>query len=151
MELFLLFPLILMIYQDFTDRHVLLWQLLLFGVIQLFICFNTHGLAQSAYNMMINLIISTIIASVVFLYTHFRFKLEQPVIGSGDIIFILLLAPYFSYFRFLYFLIISFLLALASWQFKVFFYKERVTNIPLISYLGICYIIVVMYNLLFNQ
>lgn len=150
MELFLLFPLILMIYQDFKDRHVLLWQLLLFGVIQLFICLDKHGLAQSAYNMMINLIISVIIASVVFLYTYFRFKLERAVIGSGDIIFILLLTPYFPYFHFLYFLIISFLLALASWQFKAFFYKERVTNIPLISYLGICYVIVVMYNLLFN-
>lgn len=146
MEWILVFPLMPMIYQDFKSRNVALWQLTLFGIMQIIVCFFKYGAVQTGYIALINLIILASISIAVLVYAYFRFKLKQQLIGSGDIIFILLLSPYFLFPSFLYFLIVSFLVSLLSWWFEGYLRKMRVQNIPLVSYLGICYTIVLIYN-----
>ncbi len=146
MEWILLFPLAPMICQDFKYRNVALWQLLLFGVMQIVVCYFKYGAVRTGYNVMVNLSIVAIIGTAVAVYAYFRFKQKRQLIGGGDIIFILLLAPYFGNSYFLYFLIASFLLALIGWGIEARLRKERTHNIPLVSYLGICYAIVVGYN-----
>lgn len=146
MEWILLLPLTPMICQDFKCRNVALWQLLLFGAMQIAVCYFKYGAIQTGYNVAINLFIVVIIGVAVAVYAYLRFKQKQQLIGSGDIIFILLLAPYFGGSYFLYFLIVSFLLALIGWWIEACLRKKKAHNIPLVSYLGICYAIVVVYN-----
>lgn len=146
MEWILVFPLIPMIYQDFKSRNVALWQLVLFGIMQIIVCFFKYGAVQTGYIALINLIILASISIVMLVYAYFRFKLKQQLVGSGDIIFILLLTPYFLFPYLLYFLIASFLVSLLSWWFEGYLRKIRKYDIPLVSYLGICYTIVVIYN-----
>lgn len=146
MEWILLFPLVPIIYHDFRHRSVLLWQLLLFGAMQIVVCFCKYGVVQMGYYMLCNLTLTAIIAVSVILYIHFRFGFKQQLLGKGDIIFILFLTPCFSSLYFLYFLIVSFLTALASWVVKSLFWRNNVDSVPLVSYLGICYVIVIFYN-----
>lgn len=146
MEWILLFLLMPMIYQDFKCRNIALWQLLLFGIMQIAVCIFKYGAVQTGYNTLVNLSIVSVIGIAVAVYAYFRFKRKQQLIGGGDIIFILLLAPYFGNSYFLYFLIVSFLLALIGWCFEAYLKKEKTHNIPLVSYLGICYAIIVVYK-----
>lgn len=149
MEWILLFPLIPMIFQDFRCRRVSLVPILLFGVLQICVCIWKYGAVQAGYNILANLIALIIISGFVTIYAYFRFKLKKQIIGGGDIIFLLLLTPYFTFPYLLHFLIVSFLLALFGWGIRIYHTKEKVFTIPLISYLGICYAIIIMYNSLF--
>lgn len=146
MEWILLFPLIPMICQDFKCRSVALWQLLLFGIMQISVCLFKYGVIQTGFNTLANLIILVIIGVSVMIYAHFRFKRKETIIGCGDIIFMLLLTPYFLYPHILHFLIVSLLIALICWWVGNYIRKKRMSNIPLVSYLGICFAIVVVYN-----
>lgn len=146
MEWILLFPLAPMIYQDFKYRNVTLWQLLLFGIMQMTVCFYKYGAIQTGINTLTNVAVMGIISAAVIVYAYFRFQRKQQFIGSGDILFILLLAPYFLCPYFLHFLIISFLLALVGWWIGVYMKGKKTFQIPLVSYLGICYSVVVVYN-----
>lgn len=146
MEWILLFPLAPMIYQDFKYRNVTLWQLLLFGIMQMTVCFYKYGAIQTGLNTLANVAVMGIISATMIVYAYFRFKRKQRLIGSGDIVFILLLTPYFLCSYFLHFLIVSFLLALVGWCIGNCMRKEKASHIPLVSYLGICYAVVVVYN-----
>lgn len=146
MEWVLLFPLILMIFQDFKCRQVSLLSMLLFGVLQIGFCFWKYGAIQTGYNILANLIVLFVIGAFVTIYAYFCFNQSKQLIGIGDIIFILLLTPYFLFPYLLHFLIISFIMALLSWGIGVYLQKKKAFTIPLISYLGICYTIVIIYN-----
>lgn len=97
MEWMLLFPLILMIFQDFKCRRVSLLPMILFGVLQISFCFWKYGAIQTGYNILANLIVLFVIGTLVTIYACFRFNRSKPFIGIGDIIFILLLTPYFLF------------------------------------------------------
>lgn len=144
MEWVLVFPLIPMIIQDFKYRRVSLLTIILFGVLQICVCVWKYGIAQTGYNMLANMICLVIISTFVSIYAFFRFRKNKRLIGAGDIIFLLLLSPYFLLPFLLYFLIGSCLVALIGWGIGALFRKNTKKTIPLISYLGICYLLVIL-------
>ncbi len=146
MELLLLLPLGLLIYWDFRVRSVLLWHLLLFGLIQTGVCIYKYGVTLAGWNALINAAILLFMGVAVAVYFFFRYRKKQNPIGMGDVIFILLLTPYFNHRPFLYFLILSFTLTLIGWVAWNFNRKEKPKNIPLISGVGICYALLLIYN-----
>lgn len=146
MEWILVFPLIPMILQDFKSRRVSLLTIMLFGILQIIVCIWKYGTVQTGYNVLANLTFLVIIAAFVSMYAFFRFKKRKQLIGIGDIIFILLLTPYFLTPFLLYFLIGSFILALFGWGISAYLLKDKYFTIPLISYLGVCYVLVIIYN-----
>ncbi len=148
MELFLLFPLGLLVYWDFRARSVLLWHLLLFGLIQIGICIYKYGATLAGWNALINVCILLFMGVTVAVYFFLRYRKKQSPIGMGDVIFILLLTPYFTYRPFLYFLIISFTFTLISWVIWNHSRVEKSRNIPLISGVGICYALLLIYNVI---
>ena len=141
----LLIPLILMIISDYRFRNVRLWHLLLFGTMQLSICFYEKGFEITGQNILINILIFLIISGFIALYAWFRFRTKKELIGWGDILFILCLTPAFSYRQFLFFMIISLSVILAVWLLWLYF-KQRVDKIPLVSGLGVCYSVLLIYN-----
>lgn len=150
MEWIMLLLLASMVYWDFKDRRVWLWQLSVFGILQFAISFREYGMLQTVCHTLFNIAILLVISIVVFLYAYFRFRLKKALIGGGDIIFIVLLAPYFPYPFFVYFMLISFLCALAGWGVRMCLHRDVSATIPLISYLGVCYMVVIIYNSLLD-
>ena len=148
MELLLIFPLLLMIVQDFRCRNVFLWQLLLFGVMQGGGSIYKYGLTLTTWNVLINVAILAIISLTVAVYAFLRFRGKQKIIGLGDVFFILFLTPSFYYLHFLYFLIVSFSLTLIGWLIYIALVRDKTDKIPLISGVGICYSALLVYNVI---
>ena len=145
MEILLLIPLILMVISDYRFRNIRLWHLMIFGVMQLSVCLYEIGFKEVGQNILINVLIFLIISGFIALYAWFRFRNKKEVIGWGDIIFILCLTPAFSYSHFLGFMIISLSAILVVW-FLWSYFRQRVDKIPLVSGLGVCYSILLIYN-----
>ena len=146
MEAILIILLIAMILCDFKYRYVYLWQLILFAIAQLIFCFLNFGQIILFQNLLINGLTILFISLLVKLYIYIRFRdRKYEGIGLGDIIFIFILTPYFSISLFLYFMIISLLFTLGCWLIcRLIGNKSK--DIPLISTLGICYCLFLIYN-----
>ncbi|WP_291530712.1 hypothetical protein [Bacteroides sp. UBA939] len=143
MELPVLLSLYPMIVSDFRHRRIVLWHLLLFGALQFALDFYRMGATDVFRNFVTNLFILSFMGGILWIYMRLRFG-KKNMIGAGDVFFILLLSPHFEYRAFLYFLIISFCLILVAW----FIYGSTTDGgIPLVSALGICYSIVLLYQL----
>ncbi|MGV8094893.1 MAG: hypothetical protein AB2L24_23825 [Mangrovibacterium sp.] len=138
MELLLLIPLIPLIVSDWKNRHVLIWNILLFAVMQIIICLNNNGFARTSYNMLLNTLTGIIIALMTGVYFKLRGKLQKELIGWGDILFILCLTPAFSVRSFLIFMILSFVSTLIIWL-MLKLWRKISGSIPLVSGMGLCY------------
>lgn len=134
-----------MILSDYRSRTVILWQLLLFGVIVLAVSLLENGLQATGVNMAINIFLSLLIGLCVFLYFLLKYKTVQSVIGKGDILFILFLTPFFAPRIFLIFMLISFVATLLMWGIYILIHKRN-DNIPLISGVGLCFCILLLYQ-----
>ncbi len=145
MQLLLLLPLLLMIISDFRYRYVFFWHLLLFGLVQVGVCIYSFGLLFTGWNLLINTIILLFMGLFLKMYLFF-FKKKEKGVGWGDVVFVFLLTPYFTCFFFLYFLIVSFSLTLLFWLIYNYSRYRKIENdkIPLISGVGICYLIVLV-------
>lgn len=148
MELLIVCPLLLLIIQDLRYRYVYLWSLALFGIIQFVACYYIYGLFILSYNILFNMILLCFIGLILCFYLLFRFKGRLKGIGSGDLLFIPLLTPYFDVRSFLVFLIISFSFTLVGWLIYCCCFKksEELNKIPLVSGVGSGYLLVLFFN-----
>lgn len=146
MVLILIILLIALIIGDFKYRYVYIWQLLLFAAVQTTFCLITLGGMTVFQNLLVNGGITLFVSLLVRLYLFFRFRGKKiEAIGWGDIIFIFILTPYFPISTFLYFMIISLLLTLGGWG--IFYLMgSKSKDVPLVSTLGICYCVFLIYN-----
>lgn len=145
MQLIILIPLVSMIVSDYRKRSVVLWQLLLFGMLVLTVSLVNYGLQPTSLNIATNMILSLLIGLSVYFYFLLKYKSVPPVIGKGDILFILFLTPFFTPRKFLIFMLVSFVATLLIWCICAVLRKRHV-NIPLISGVGICLCILVTYQ-----
>lgn len=147
MVIFLIISLLFLIISDFRSRHIYIWQLILFAVLQAVYCVLMHGRVIAIGNLLINGVTLLLLSFCIGIYLILRFRGKQKVIGWGDILFIFALTPYFSVVDFLYFLIIALILTLAGWGiFYLGGFRSR--DIPLVSTLGICYGALLTYHTL---
>lgn len=134
-----------LVISDLKSRYVYIWQLAVFLVVQLVYCFFTFGKEIMVQNAFVNSIFLLILSLCVSIYILFRFRQKKGLIGWGDILFILCLTPYFNLYRFLLFMIISMVVSLGGWGI-FYLVGQRSKEIPLISTLGICYSILLIYD-----
>lgn len=145
MQLVILIPLVLMILSDYKSRTVVLWQLLLFGITVLITSLVENGLRPTGMNIAINTFLSLLIGLGVYIYFLLKYKSVQSIIGKGDILFMLFLTPFFTPRLFLVFMLVSFVATLLMWGIYTFIRKHN-TNIPLISGVGVCLCILLIYQ-----
>lgn len=146
MQLMILIPVVLMILSDYKSRTVILWQLLLFGVIVLLVSLAKNGLQLTSMNIAINMILSILAGLGVYLYFLVKYKSAQSIIGKGDILFILFLTPFFTPRLFLLFMLVSFVATLTMWGIHALVRKHNANDIPLITGLGLCLSILLIYQ-----
>lgn len=145
MVILLIITLVFLIVSDFRGRFVYMWQIVLFFVAQLIYCFLTLGQKNVTQNILINSIALLFLFLCVGIYVIFRFRKKEKIIGWGDILFIFCLTPYFELYQFIFFMVISMSLSLAGWTVS-YLYGQRNKEIPLVSVLGICYSILLIYD-----
>lgn len=145
MQLVILIPLVPMILSDYKSRTVVLWQLMLFGITVLTTSLVENGIEPTGMNIIINIFLSLLIGLSVYLYFLLKYQSAQSIIGKGDILFILFLTPFFSPRLFLVFMLISFVATLLMWLIANSIRKGN-TNIPLVSGVGICLCVLIIYK-----
>lgn len=145
MQLVILIPLTLMIFSDYKSRTVVLWQLLLFGLIVLVTSTVENGIRLACTYLTINIFTSLLVGLSVCTYFWIRYRSVQSIIGKGDILFILFLTPLFPPRVFLVFMLVSFTVTLLTWCIYTLF-RGQTANIPLISGVGTCLCISLVYQ-----
>ncbi|ULB34935.1 MULTISPECIES: hypothetical protein [Proteiniphilum] len=145
MQLIILIPLTLMILSDYRSRTVILWHLLLFGITVLIISWLENGLWETCTNLVTNIFLSLFIGLCVYGYFLWKYKSVQSVIGKGDILFILFLTPFFTPRSFLVFMLVSFVVTLLMWII-IASIRRNDSNIPLVSGVGVCLCILLLYQ-----
>jgi hypothetical protein len=144
----LLLPLTGLIREDFRRRSISLWLLLLFGMLQVVVSVSRNGIRSAGANLLLNLLTMCVVGITVALYVYLRFREKKAVIGWGDILFIAFLTPCFELRTFVWFLIFSLTLTLVGWLLFSLTDKRKQREVPLVSSVGICYGLFILYETL---
>lgn len=148
MELSVLFPLGIMIYTDLRRRYVRLECLILFGVLQLGSSLWLSGWRFTVSCMIINLLFLFLWggAAVLFLRQKKKFACKgwQDCIGTGDILFLLLLTPVWCLRSFVIFLLAGAVVSLICNRVYFSLHTGQQGTIPLVGTLGLCYVFFVV-------
>lgn len=119
-----------MIISDYYCRKISIYPLVGFGIFQFWI----GSLDDALYNMLL----LTLLFGCVWCYLIVRYGkiFFDDYFGCGDALFLLFLTPCFSLSEFVWFLVLGFMFSL--------FYRS--TTIPLVTTLGITYLIWIIYE-----
>lgn len=145
MVILLIITLCFLIVSDFRSKSVYVWQILLFFVAQLLYCFLSADKLAIIHNMITNSLFLVFLSLCMGIYIFIRFREKSKLIGWGDILFVFALTPYFTLHRFLVFMIISMILSLSGWA-VYYLMGRRSKEIPLVSTIGICYCLLLIYD-----
>ena len=149
MEVLLILPLISLIGSDFRKRHIRLYTLLLFAVLLWSVAFYRYGIYVVVFCVFTNSGILLLWWGGILVWNsvrHRRLRLSlKGLIGTGDILFLFILTPVFTFRNFLFFLIGTGLLGLL---YHSLFLKSRPATIPLVSMMGIGYLFYVFIDLI---
>ncbi len=102
LKILLILCLLSIVYQDFKERYVYLWLLVLTGVLMAYFHFVNSTTATFLNSTILNL--STVLLIIFNLYLYSKFKLKKSLseaLGIGDILFFCVLAIGFSTVNFL--------------------------------------------------
>ncbi len=141
-------------FQDFRNRQIHWFLLPIFGIGLFFLNFSRIGLRATLYNFFENVLF----LFLVFVFTYIYFiikkrkfiKLVDNYIGLGDILFLVVIAIYFTPFIFVFFFIFSMLLTLLIFGAIHIFKNLEFSTIPLAGLIAI-YMIPVITISFFNK
>ena len=103
------------------------------------------GLRPGISNLVSNLVVCLMLWSSLHLYLKLTGRHLSDAIGAGDMVFIAAMTPYFTMQDFLVFLVEAAILSLAVWGIP-YMTKRGQDSIPLVSGLGICLSITILYR-----
>lgn len=134
-----------MVISDYRSRTVGIVPLCIFFITISFASAKETGLSCSLWNFASNLAVCLLLWGCLNTYFILRHKKLSDNLGAGDMVFIACMTPYFDMRNFMSFLVLSFILTLAVWTltYKI---RKNDTDIPLVTGLGVCLIIVISYK-----
>lgn len=142
-QLLSVLPLGVMMVTDIRSRTVSSWWLLLFAILLWVPCIVVDGWRVFLTKALLNLLMIAFVGLALWGYSLVRRKKLLAMLGLGDILFFLSLAPCFEMKAYLCFLIGSCLLALAVWP--VFRKRQpALTGIPLVAVSGLLFVAVLL-------
>ena len=149
LRLLSIFPLSVMIVSDARSRTVSSWWLSAFGLILVVAGVIEEGWRETLINIVCNLFVIWVIGVSLLAYSKMRKRPLMEMLGAGDVIFLAALTPVFGVEVYLRFLIVSSILALLSWP---LFRKMQpgLTGIPLVTVFGVCFIIFILFRVIYG-
>ena len=125
-----LFGLLGIIYQDFKERQVYLWLFVSVGIILTITFFQNTSPILYSINISINILIISIVVSVLFLYTKYILKKSfRDSIGLGDLVFFMCMAISFPTVAFI--VLFTFSLFFASLLYAMLKPNLKQSSVPL--------------------
>lgn len=149
LRLLSIFPLSVMMASDARSRTVSSWWLSALGLILVVAGVVEGGWRVALINIVCNLVVLLMIGVFLLAYSKMRKRPLMEMLGVGDVIFLATLTPVFGVEVYLWFLIVSAILALLSWPlFRRM--QPGLTGIPLVTVFGACFIIFILFRAVYG-
>lgn len=131
---------LLVIYQDIKEREVYWFLFPMIGVFAGYLFFKGTLPELFFVSVVMNLILSIILISVVFLYSKIKLEVSlKSVMGLGDLLLLFFLSFSFSTISYIIILIGSFIFSLAIHM--VLKSKSKILTVPLAGYMCLFFLI----------
>ena len=138
-----------MIVSDARSRTVSSWWLSAFGLVLVVAGVIEEGWRETLINIVCNLFVLWVIGVSLLAYSKMRKRPLMEMLGAGDVIFLAALTPVFGVEVYLRFLIVSSIFALLSWPlFRRM--QPGLTGIPLVTVFGVCFIIFILFRVIYG-
>lgn len=143
----------IILYQDFKDRQVSVWLLLLFGITTISSVIYFRDLQTLFYNAIGSILYLGIIWAFLKLYLYLKFRKNKVILdqqlGAADVLIIFFIGLSFNAIGMVFFFCLSFIFSLLCFVILSFFKKQQdQANIPLAGFLVFFYVIwIIMLNL----
>ncbi len=132
-------PLAALAFSDLRCRRIGIINLAVFGVVVIFVSvMESGGLRLPLSNLVRNLLTCVLLWAALSLWARLRKRGLSDMLGTGDLLFVLCLTPYFPPRHFLLFLIVSSLATLLVWLPYTSLSKTAARDIPLVTALAAC-------------
>lgn len=146
-QLLLLIPVAVMIISDFKIRMVNIIWLSALGVMGIVVAIYTAGVREALWNSALNLLLLTYLSIAIILYLRLKNrKWVNPLnrhIGTGDLIFLLMLTPLFNIYEYLLFILCT-LIGSLVWFALYFLLLRKSHTIPLVGTAGVTFILFII-------
>lgn len=137
--------LVSMAVSDMRIRKVRIMSLAAFGLTMFVASVAESGFQSVLRNILCNGVVCLILLTALIVWSAIRNRDLFDMVGTGDLVFVAMVTPYFGTYAFTLFLTVSFAVTLVSWS----LYRlcnRGADDIPLISGLGVCLISVILYR-----
>ena len=133
-------PLAALAFSDLRCRRIGILNLAVFGAVVIFVSvLESGGLHLPLSNLVRNLLTCVLLWAVLSLWARLRKRALADMLGTGDLLFVLCLTPYFPPRHFLLFLIASSLATILVWLPYTRLTRTAATrDIPLVTALAAC-------------
>ncbi|MCV9387456.1 prepilin peptidase [Reichenbachiella ulvae] len=121
--------------QDMQHRQVSVWLLAVLGAATLWAAYSNHLIW---IDMLLNAGYLLFLFALTGLYLLVTRRKPAQMIGKGDIVFLIVLLPLFSFEAFSYWLILSLLVSLIIHGLVQWLIRPKEPSIPLVTYLSLC-------------
>lgn len=138
----------LILFQDFKQRLVSLWVLLLFGLTCIISVLLNRGIETLLYNILFTCIYIGLIWLILKLYLYFKFKTNKPILneqlGLADVLTILFIGLTFNAVGLVFFFCFGFIFSLLCFMLYVLGSKHKKNeHIPLAGLLVVFYVLTI--------
>lgn len=143
LQLFLILVLLAIALQDFKSMTVTWFFFPLIFIFNAIISIMSNGINQSGLYFTLNLLFILLLVGIIALYVFIKYKkikILYNLLGLGDVLFFLALAPAFATFNFLFFNFFTFFLALIIYGLTQAIIKSK-KKIPLAGFQAACFIV----------
>lgn len=136
---------VIILFQDFKQRLVSLWAIILFGAVCITSVVYYRGFNVLFYNLVSIALYFSIIWAFLKLYFYLKFKRNKPIldeqIGMADILIIVFIGLTFNIVGTIFFFCLAFIASLVSFYiYTISRKKQEVLTIPLAGFLVFFYL-----------
>lgn len=139
-------PLVAMAVSDLRIRRIRMMHLIIFAITLLAASLIDLGWRQVTINIGFNLLTVCFLWLMLYGWSRLRGMKLPEMIGGGDLAFVLAVMPYFELRAYVLFLLVSSLLTLAVWWVVSGTGRERCRDIPLVTGMGACLGVMIIYK-----
>lgn len=145
-------PLAALAFSDLRCRRIGIFNLAVFAAAVVFMSvMESGGLRLPLSNLVHNLLTCVLLWTALSLWARLRKRGLSDMLGTGDLLFVLCMTPYFPPRHFLLFLIISSLATILFWLLYTRLSRTTARDIPLVTAFAICLTLQIVLRIVYSS